>query len=330
MTSPLHPAFFRYLRGVQKCTSVGLHSFCTAGPRSPRTVYRWQQSLGDQLLVVPNVSVEALGLRHAHLFITAPSEKVLGLPYAVEAAWITPDFCQEVLYLHCLVPAALAPRFPTITAPLGSQAQIIWSSSGWQQFLIDTEEILLPVDAESVSESDLLRRLPFVVPAMMELWRYPNSLPVAWHRIHARLGSQVKTYLPRTKVRYVNGKTHITQAFRLLDKDGLIRQQLIRYHPLLAVSVEVFVLVRLEREDVMRLLEGLRHVLHGIESYPTSDGYWCRLLGPHRLLDAIMNLPARVREQCSLVYFHTKRHPSPMVRFAYETAFDITNRSWRA
>src|SRR3954462_9234239 len=94
---------------------------------------------------------------------------------------------------------------------------------------------------------------------------------------------------------YVNGKTHLTQAFALLHKDGLVRQQLIRYHPLLAVSVEVFLLVRLDREDTMHLLEGLRPDLHGIESYPTSDGYWCRLLGPHRLLDAIMNLPVRVR-----------------------------------
>ncbi|MDX2154028.1 MAG: hypothetical protein SFV54_25030 [Bryobacteraceae bacterium] len=278
---------------------------------------------------MPNVSVEPLGLRHAHVFVTDPVDRVLAMPYAVEAAWVTPDFCQEVLYLHCLVPARIAKEFVALAEAFGASTRVVWSSSGWQQFLLEEEPMQLPLPVGDLEESEILRRLPFVVPAMMELWTYPNSLPVIWQRIRARLGKNVKAYLPRTKVRYVNGKTHVTQAFGLLQNEGLVRQQLIRYHPLLAVSVEVFLLIRQDREETMRILDVLRWCLHAVESYPTTDGYWCRLLGPHRLLDAIMNLPSQVRSQCGLVYFHTKRHPTPIVRFGYEAVFDVASRTWR-
>ena len=55
------------------------------------------------------------------------------------------------------------------------------------------------------------------------------------------------------------------------------------------------------------LLETLRPVLHAIETYPTNDGHYCRLLGPHHLLDAIINLRAADRDRLSLLHFHTKR-----------------------
>jgi hypothetical protein len=48
-----------------------------------------------------------------------------------------------------------------------------------------------------------------------------------------------------------------------------------------------------------------------------------RLLGPHRLLDAIIALPVQLRERCAKIYFHTKRHPAPRVRFRYEHVFDL-------
>jgi hypothetical protein len=325
MRPPLHPTVFGHLQAVQRSTRVGLHGLLRrkdVGVRSASTLYRWQRSLGDQLLVVPNVSVEALGLRHAHVFLTNPLGDV-DCPFAVEAAWVTMDFCQEVLYLHCLVPLGQVSAF---TASMAG-GTITWSGSGWQQLLTTNEEVLLPVEPDAV-ETDLIARYPFIIPAMTELWQYPNSLPLVWHRIHQRLGSRVKEYLPRTKIRYVNGKNHITETFNLLQREGLVRQQLIRYHPLLAVSVEVFLMIRLERADVQRLLEALRGVLHAVESYPTTDGYWCRLLGPHRLLDAIINLPASIRSHLRLVFFHTKRHPTPMVRFAYETVFDSKTKTW--
>ena len=76
------------------------------------------------------------------------------------------------------------------------------------------------------------------------------------------------------------------------------------------------------------LLEELRHCLHAVETYPTGDGYFCRLLGPHALLDAIMRLPAAVRERARNVYFHTKRHPAPVVRFRYEVLFEPATGAW--
>jgi len=197
-------------------------------------------------------------------------------------------------------------------------ATIVWSSSGWQQFLTGTEEILLPIPV-SVVQSDVVQRCPFILPAMMELWTYPNSLPVAWQRIQHRLGHRLKTYLPRTKLLRVNGKTHLTQAFRALRDEGLVRQHLVRYHPLLAMSVEVFALARLDRAALTNVLSDLRRVLHAIESYPTDEGYLVRLLGPYQLLDAIINLPVSIRERLGSVHFHTKRHPAPLVRYEYET-----------
>lgn len=325
MKPPLHPTVFGHLQAVQRSTSVGWHGLNRrreTGVRSASTVYRWQRSLADQLLVVPNVSVEALGLRHAHVFLTDVTGPV-DCPFAVEAAWVTADFCGEVLYLHCLVPVLQVPAF---TASMRG-GTIVWSSSGWQQFLTRDEDVLLPIEPDPL-ENDLVRRCPFIIPAMTELWTYPNSLPVAWHRIHQRLGERIKHFLPRTRIRYVNGKNHITAAFGVLQREGLVRQQLIRYHPLLAVSVEVFVMIRLERAIVQGLLEGLRGVLHAVESYPTGDGYWCRLLGPHRLLDAILRLPSDVRSHLRLVFFHTKRHPTPLVRFRYETLYDTTTNGW--
>lgn len=330
MNRPLHPTVFRYLRSVQASDRVGLHGFFRRNhdvPRSCRTVYRWHRRLGDQFLVVPSVTVEQLGLLHAHVFVLRPDPSWLSCPYAVEAAWVTPDFCQEVLYMHCLVPAGtdLAVLYRGFRC---AQYDVVLSGSGWQQFLVDDSPIVLPVPSTAGVAGDLLRRHPFVVPAMMELWQYPNSLPLAWARIRQRLGDGLKRFLPRTKIRYVNGKNHVTDAFRNLQRDGLLRQQLVRYHPLLSASVEVFVRVRLDRDDLTVLLTGLRGVLHAVETYPLVDGYWCRLLGPHQLLDAMIRLPERVREQCNLVYFHTKRHPSPVVRFAYERLFDPTTGAW--
>ncbi|HEY4360276.1 MAG TPA: hypothetical protein VGN17_04885 [Bryobacteraceae bacterium] len=330
MKSPLHPLVFKHLRSVQASDKVGLHGFFRRNhdaPRSSRTVYRWQRSLGDQLLVVPNVLVERLGLRHAHVFVVNPDPSWLSLPYAVESAWVTPDFCQEVLYLHCLVPvstvfADVLARYPC------ARVEVVWSGSGWQSFLQDDYAlgVTKPVPPGT---SDLARRLPFVIPAMLELWTYPNSLPLGWARIRLRLGTSVRQYLPRTRIQYVNGKTHLTAAFRALKEEALLQQQLIRYHPLLAQSVEVFLTARMDHDEVLVFLQRLRPCLHAIETYPMEGGYWCRLLGPHRLLDAIINVPTIERERLSGVHFHTKRHPTPVVRFHYETLFDPTKGNWR-
>src|SRR5260370_42393103 len=99
---PLHAGLFSYLRSVQASDRVGLHQFFrhnTPYQRSARSVKRWRSDLGDKLLIAPNVLVNALGLRQAHLLVTKPGPAWLSFPYAIEAAWITPDFfAQDVLY----------------------------------------------------------------------------------------------------------------------------------------------------------------------------------------------------------------------------------------
>src|SRR5260370_37125980 len=106
MTPPLHPALFRHLRAVQQSTAP-VESFFHRQQSivSRMSWYRMMQSLGDALLVIPSVAVERLGLAHLHVFITNPGDAWVQCPYAVEASWVTPDLCTEVLYLHCLVPA---------------------------------------------------------------------------------------------------------------------------------------------------------------------------------------------------------------------------------
>jgi hypothetical protein len=324
-TPPVDEQLFSYLRERQGSDDTGLEASISAPTR--RTVYRWHQRLGDQLLVIPNIAVESLGLRHAHVFITNPDASWLSFPYAVEAAWLTPDLARIVLYLHCLVPASTDLN-AVITGRKreGQEVETIGSRSGWQQLLSDEEDIILPV-ISTTALPDMRRRSPFIVPTAVELWTFPNTLPVAWSRIKDHLGEDVTNYLHSSRTRR-RGKEYLTHALETLRDEGLFCQHLIRFHPLLAESIEVFLHVQLNRDDLAVLLEGLRHCLHGVETYPTANGYWCQLLGPRQLQDAIMHLPVDIRVRISRVYFHAKQ-PAPTVRFQYETLYDPVTCSWK-
>ena len=328
MASPLlQPPILSYLTAVQRSTSIGVHRFFRRNKnttRSARTVYRWQQELGDKLLVIPSVATERLGLSHLHVFVRAAGQEWLSVPYAVEASWLT-NFHEQILYLHCIIPTEheRAIRAQISRLPCTS-FELCTSGSGWQQFLLDQHDPLTLPIPERQEHSDVLQKTPFVVPALMESWRYPNSLPVMWQRISTTLGNSVRSFLPRTRLHPVNGKTHITATFRALEAQGLVRQQIIRYHPLLAASIEVFLTLKLGREELATFLDGVRSSLHAFECYPTTDGYFCRLLGPHRLLDVLTDpLPF----PADMILFHTKR--SPGVRFAYEQLFDPRSGAWR-
>jgi hypothetical protein len=275
MNRALHPTVFRYLRSVQKADHVGKYAHLRGPNHSPpATVYRWHHQLGDHLLAIPNITVEALGLRHVHLFITRPDTSWLESAYAVEAAWVTNDFCKETLYLHLLLPTTIS--LEAITRP-AEQLHSAVSSSGWQQFLLDDEFVQLPVDITAPC-SDVVQRCPIAIPALMESWQHPNSLPLMWARIKQRLGERTKKFLKTMRVKEVNGKMYLSHAFSELRKDQLIRQHIVRYHPLLAASVEVFLQVQMERAGVTALIERLRTDLHAVETYPMTDGYFCRLL----------------------------------------------------
>lgn len=232
---------WEYLRHVQSSTLTGTHALSRGW--SVRSVYRWHRSLGERLLVVPNIAVEALGLCHAHVFIAAPTPSDLDCDFAVEAAVVTPDLCGEVLYVHCVVPSSLR----GVWRP-NDRSLVVWSGSGWQQFFTADEPVMLPVDGD-VPVGDIARRVPLVIPALYESWSYPNSLPALWSRIRERLGERARSFV-RRRVRVVNGKSHVRDAFHALRGEGLVRQHIVRYHPLLSRSVEVFMVISAERSIV--------------------------------------------------------------------------------
>jgi hypothetical protein len=192
---PLHPAILSYLRTVQSATTVGTHAFLRKHLKyPPRTVYRWQFRLGDQLLIVPSVWTEALGLLHAHLFIVEDREAWASCPYAIEAAAGSTKLSQDVLYLHCLVPAA---QQASVAAAWSRHrgVRVVWSGTGWQQFVLPGTPLSLPLPS-SHADVTVLMRHPFVVPVMAESWRHPNSMGMMWARASKRLGADATACVP--------------------------------------------------------------------------------------------------------------------------------------
>ncbi len=329
---PLSSALLRYLRGVQRQTGVGLRALVHASSdRSVRTVYRWRRDLGEQLLVIPSVRVEYLGLLHAHVFVHEPSDAWLSCRYGVEAAFVTADLTTHFLYVHCLVPVLQQRAAITYFESLGSARwEVLWSGSCWQEFVHPDEALSMPSSATLMADSELLRAYPLVVPVMMESWRYPNSMPMIWERVKQRLAHRdLRAHLPHRRVHVINGKTHVKRAFDLLSAQGLLAQHVVRCHPLLNGSVKLFVRINGDRVTTLRLLTGLRRFLHAIETYPTVDGYFCRLLGHYDLLYALMHLPEEDRSLLRVVCVHTKRYPAPTMHFAYHDLFDPRSGTWR-
>lgn len=327
MTPPLNPVLFSYLTNIQRSKIIGRYRHERATPVSGRSIYRWHRNLGDRLLVIPVVQVEHLGLRHAHVFLKAPVEDAVSCPYAVEAAIVTADFSTETMYLHCLVPQGHERALSRWAETVGTDVRVTWTGTPWQQFLTPAVPVTLPLPVTPKIETGLLRRAPMIVPAVMEAWTYPNTLPHAWHRITRRAGNHLPSYMRNATVSRT-GWRHVGAAFEELQQAQLVNQHLVRCHPLLAMSVEVFTEWRLPREVLCNVLEKLRTFLHAVEAYPTGTGHWVRLLGPHRLLDAIANLSATARSACTGFFFHTKRHPAPRVRFAYEQLFNPKTGTW--
>lgn len=321
---PLHPALVSYLRAAQRSTTPGTHAFLRRyRAQSDRAVYRWRRRLGAHLLIVPSVLSEALGLTHAHLFIRDAGTEWLSCPYAVEAAWGTSDFSREVLYLHCLVPfshqRALAATWRR------RNVVVIWSGTGWQQFLARGDPIAIPRLPKDAMVT-LVARDPFIVPVMAESWEYPNSMRSIWDRAEQRLGLHLREYLRRTPHRRVDGKRVVGAAFAALGRERLILQHVIRCHPLLSANIEVFVNITGSREHAVAMLESLRAHLHAIETYPTGQGFLCRLLGAHTIFHALITLPQAQRSTIAFLCCHTKRHST--VRFQYEKLFDPKG-TWR-
>jgi hypothetical protein len=263
------------------------------------------------------------------VFITDPREGCLRCPYAVESSWVSPDLVQHVLYLHCLVPALHQQRATLEFAELpAAHVSVLWSGSGWQEFIDPVKAFALPTPATSVgADPAFVRRHPLVVPVLMESWQYPNSMSMMWARMRQRDPARLRYYV-RGRLHLVNGMLHVRDAYNALSAAGMVHQQVVRYHSLLESCIEVFLTVA-SRDALLGLVRELRDVLRAVEAYPLSHGYLCRLLGLYELMDRVMLLPPDVRQALRVLYFHTKRHPSPRVAFAYEELFDPRTGTWR-
>jgi hypothetical protein len=300
--------------------------------RGRRTLYRWRGRLGSGLRVVPSFSVERLGLSHLHLVIANPSDAWLHFPYALEHAWLTQDFLEDRLYLHCLVPAAHKKAVGNLVrecqrAGWCTGVTSAWSASGWQELSESTENALTAAPA---GLDPVLREHPFVVPAIFESWNHPESLAAVWTGITAHIGECLRQYLPHGRIYQVNGKTHVRQAYEVLSHRGLFRQYIVRYEAWATESLEVFLFLQQATEWIAELQEALRPAAAVIETFTADDGTAIvRAVGHDAMLHVILGLRRESRAYVTQLFL---RDPRPergaTVRFCYELLFDPRTGTW--
>jgi len=300
-------------------------------------VYRWRQQLGRSLCVFPSFSLSALGLLHIHLIVHRPGALWLRFPYAVEHAWLTADFLENALYLHCLVPAMHEEEFRALVASLqqgGScrSATIIVSDGARQELRLTGERTRADVAPAFVCASGaaLLRDQPLVVPVIAESWGGQQSFAETWTRVVQRDEKRLRSYVPHGKIYATNGKAHIKDAWDTLERAGLFEQYVVRYDGLLGSNVEVFLVLRKSRDWLPELLEALRPVARVIESYGDEHGgALVRAIGSRDLLDALLGCQAELVRHAAGVYVrNTHEQHAGSVRFCYDFLFNPKTGSW--
>lgn len=326
MVAVFQPELKNLLYAISKQQRVrGLEAFAQSQPQGIRTIYRWHRVLGTRLVYFPHLSYEALGLQHLHVFLQDPLPELTR--YAIDSAWVTTTPGTRLRYLHCLIPTSHRDR---VQSQLANTTHV-WSGDGWQtmsdlQASIDDAGRPREHETEDAPAlphftSPLLTEHPLAVPIIFETIGRRQSMNAVWRSIYDRLGDRVWAYLPRRTRRWPhNGKTYITTVYRAISDAGLVRQHIVRYAPLHEHTVEVF--LHTDDPDAGLLLHDLGRVAPVLERYPTSHGYFVRVLGDHRLLKRL----ARTRVHCD--WWFASDEPAPEVRFAYEQLFDPTLRSW--
>ncbi len=325
----MRPGLLSYLTAVQEADACsGLSGFCRSrrGVPHERTIYRWHHRLGSSLVVTPVFAVESLGLSHVHAFLTGPSSAWEEFPYVVEYAWVTPDCTTRVLYLHCVVPCA---HEAVVLGMLGAISrrggvEVVRSGTGWER--------LLPCPGWTVPSMGrgragvavrLLREVPLVVPAIFEGWGVTLSLDKTWRRIKDRLGSSVRSYVPRGRCYVTNGKRHVRNAYAALSEEGLFVQYAVHYRPRPTDDVEAF--VRCESKRAAAFVAGVRAECSMLAVHPGAEECLFHVAGSARLLDVLMN--AGIRR----LYWVNRRATDACgvrVRFAYERLFDPKHGEW--
>jgi hypothetical protein len=319
-----------YLAALQNATQcTGLEAFYRAQRGTmphQRTIYRWHRRLGQQLVVAPVFATEPLGLSHVHAFLTNPAPGWDRFPYAVERAWVTSDCVTPVLYLHCVVPTAHQAVAEEWLRGMTESCDLVRSVTGWERLDPHKDMNLPPVAAtppRSAACDRVLRDTPLVVPAVFEAWGHTQSLEKTWRVIKQRLGSSVRTYLPRQHYYPTNGKQHVKHAFDVLSQEGLFVQYSVRYRPLVEGSVDAFVLIDEQRAG--EFVKRIRRDCTMIATHPGAHECLCRVAGGQQVFDAVLEAGG------SRVFWvnHRATDSCPSrVRFAYEQLFDPRTGAW--
>jgi hypothetical protein len=288
-----------------------------------RTVYRWHRRWSKQLSYFPSFSLEQLGgLVHLHLFLTRPDPRWARFPYAVESLWLSQNLVDPVLYLHCFVPLVHREQIElllhTIALPHAG-LRFVWSSNGWQRVRLGDYESLslgFPLHTWPAAQDGVVPRpYALAIPILGEAWNQRLSLPEVWRRVQNRLGSRVQQYLRRRHVYDANGKFHVRDAYRVLQREGVFRQYVIRAASECQLLVVAPAYSRTVPLDVAR-------VIQTVELFPTSDGgaFW-RVQGSYDLLRCRSSLHG-----CA-IYVVDHVEP-PRVRLQYEWLFDPIASLW--
>jgi hypothetical protein len=116
----------------------------------------------------------------------------------------------------------------------------------------------------------------------------------------------------------------------LLNDHGLLRQHIVRYHPWLSDSVEVFVLLKNNNGWLAELTEAIRAGSAAIEMYTGSDGTAVvRVIGHDDVLRTLLGLQDEFQRHGATLYL---RNPTARneerVRFCYEFLFEPKTGAW--
>lgn len=300
--------------------------------RNRRTLYRWRRSFGTALRIVPSFSLERLGLEHLHLVITKPRRQWWRFPYAVEQSWLTADFAESALYLHCLVPRTHKGLLQSLlrecqTNGWCAHVTASWSGSGWQE-ITNASNGNPPLDVPLADNAPVMRACPLIVPVFCESWNNPQSCAAIWTAVSSRIGGRLRDYLPRGRIYHVNGRMHVRHAFDVLNKEGLFRQYLVRYEGWQRDSIEVFVFLRTPGDWLAELCEALRPETIALETYHGDTTAVLRIVGHEGLLRQLLRLQEELRSHHASVHLRTMQEAKERVRFCYELVFDPKSAEW--
>lgn len=323
--------FQTFVTALQRATSYhGLESFHELGRDdlpAERTIYRWQQVLGENLVYFPTIAWAPFRLTHVHLLVTGAGDAWFRFPFAVDASWVAVTPSDRALYLHCLVPIEHLTAFARLLEELrllgiASTIADLQSGDPWQLHDEPTRPPVSPV-LSSIEDAS------FLIPVLCENQERRVSLHELWVTIYQRLGHRVWYYLPRQRRLKTNGKRYVKLAFGAMNRSQLFRQIVTRNRSDLETNVEVFLILAtgVAADEVALRLQP--HAL-AVEYAAGTRESLVRAIGGSRLLYAILSLPERltIGSKAFLLDRNRTMAEPTRVRFAYELLFNPDHHAW--